>query len=431
MQSSAIQIDNISKMYRISHAQSGRPGYSTLRESLTKGITSLASRMTGRSTKVRSEEFWALRDVTFEVQPGTVVGIIGRNGAGKSTLLKILSRITKPSIGRIETQGRLASLLEVGTGFHPELTGRENIYLNGAILGMSRNEIQKNFSAIVDFAEVEQFLDTPVKRFSSGMYTRLGFAVAAHLSPEILIVDEVLSVGDAGFQKKCLGKMKDIGRSGRTVLFVSHNMAAVQALCDRAIVLQAGRVVADEIPSAAIARFRVAMKPSPDGTRLFPIQGDDVTLNDFFVEGETGDRTEHVEFREPCCLNILLTVTRPHQNLHARVILWRESDSARVASITTREIPCGEIKEGTTTLRCRIDPNPLLPGEYFWSVALVKSSAKPLVDVENAGSLTVAEAIIPGASHPFTSRHGITHICSGIDKSYHPLPISLSVEGGQ
>ncbi len=188
------------------------------------------------------EELWALRDVSFTVEQGEVLGIIGRNGAGKSTLLKILSRVTAPTSGRIKVKGRIASLLEVGTGFHPELTGRENIYLNGAILGMSKQEITRKFDEIVDFSEVEKFIDTPVKRYSSGMYVRLAFAVAAHLDPEILIVDEVLAVGDAEFQKKCLGKMGDVAKEGRTVLFVSHNMAAVSALCRNGIVLQDGKL---------------------------------------------------------------------------------------------------------------------------------------------------------------------------------------------
>ena len=192
----------------------------------------------------KRETFWALKDISFEVKDGEVLGIIGRNGAGKSTLLKILSRITKPTTGSADVYGRVGSLLEVGTGFHPELTGRENIFLNGAILGMTRREIQRRFDEIVAFAEVEQFLDTPVKRYSSGMYMRLAFAVAAHLEPEILVVDEVLAVGDAAFQKKCLGKMSDVAHSGRTVLFVSHNLAAVERICDTAVFLQNGRIAA-------------------------------------------------------------------------------------------------------------------------------------------------------------------------------------------
>jgi lipopolysaccharide transport system ATP-binding protein len=198
------------------------------------------------------EEFWALKDVSFEIKQGDRVGIIGRNGAGKSTLLKILSRITEPTCGRISIKGRVASLLEVGTGFHPELTGRENIFLNGAILGMSKAEITRKFDEIVAFAEVEKFLDTPVKRYSSGMYVRLAFSVAAHLEPEILIVDEVLAVGDAAFQKKCLGKMKEVGQEGRTVLFVSHNMSVLQTLCERCLFLQKGHLFADQPSASAI-----------------------------------------------------------------------------------------------------------------------------------------------------------------------------------
>ncbi|MCA9235960.1 MAG: ABC transporter ATP-binding protein [Planctomycetales bacterium] len=228
------------------------------------------------------EEFWALRDVSFEVNEGEVVGIIGRNGAGKSTLLKILSRITEPTTGRVTLRGRVASLLEVGTGFHPELTGRENIFLNGAILGMTRGEIKRKFDEIVGFAEVERFLDTPVKRYSSGMYVRLAFAVAAHLEPEILVVDEVLAVGDAQFQKKCLGKMQDVAQGGRTVLFVSHNMAAVSTLCSRALVLVRGRLEQSCDTSTAIASFLESLKQDAQndlasrsdikGTRAFELE---------------------------------------------------------------------------------------------------------------------------------------------------------------
>ena len=261
--STVITVENLGKKYTISHQQ--REEYSSLRETLTNGITSLGKRLInpfGRSLTPHpsslintSEDFWALKDVSFEVKQGDRIGIIGRNGAGKSTLLKILSRITEPTTGSIRIKGRVASLLEVGTGFHPELTGRENIFLNGAILGMGRAEIKKKFDEIVDFAEIEKFLDTPVKRYSSGMYVRLAFAVAAHLEPEILIVDEVLAVGDAQFQKKCLGKMEDVGKEGRTVLFVSHNMQAIRQLCDRVILLRAGKIIADTNPSAAIEQY--------------------------------------------------------------------------------------------------------------------------------------------------------------------------------
>jgi lipopolysaccharide transport system ATP-binding protein len=233
----AIRVENLSKAYQITH--SGRSKYRTLQEDVIGFLKRPFSRDAERP---RRETFWALKDVSFEVKHGEVLGIIGRNGAGKSTLLKILSRITKPTSGYAEIYGRVGSLLEVGTGFHPELTGRENIFLNGAVLGMSRRDIQKHFDEIVAFADVEQFLDTPAKRYSSGMYMRLAFAVAAHLEPEVLVVDEVLAVGDAEFQKKCLGKMSEVAKSGRTVLFVSHNMVAVQNLCSAALWLQNGRI---------------------------------------------------------------------------------------------------------------------------------------------------------------------------------------------
>jgi lipopolysaccharide transport system ATP-binding protein len=241
-----ISVENLGKKYTLHHQQ--RESYTALRDVLANGAASIGQRLLHPFRKASTaqqiqEEFWALKDVSFEVKQGDRIGIIGRNGAGKSTLLKILSRITEPTTGRVKIKGRVASLLEVGTGFHPELTGRENIYLNGAILGMSRVEIKKKFDEIVDFAEIEKFLDTPVKRYSSGMYVRLAFAVAAHLEPEILVVDEVLAVGDAAFQKKCLGKMAETShQKGRTVLFVSHNMGAVSELCSTTLALNEGKI---------------------------------------------------------------------------------------------------------------------------------------------------------------------------------------------
>lgn len=241
----AIDAEGVSKKYLISHLQTRRDG--TLRDALAGTVSRWRAwwqrRPFGHEADPALETFWALRDISFTIPEGQVLGVIGRNGAGKSTLLKILSRITAPTTGRIRIEGRVASLLEVGTGFHPELTGRENIYLNGAILGMTKAEIERKFDEIVAFGEIERFLDTPVKRYSSGMYMRLAFAVAAHLEPEILLVDEVLAVGDATFQKKCLGKMSDVSRSGRTVVFISHNMGAVQALCQAVLVLDQGRIV--------------------------------------------------------------------------------------------------------------------------------------------------------------------------------------------
>ncbi len=260
-----IRVENLGKRYRLG-AQSGER-YTALRDVITHKAKSLFRPRNGASdfsvsasqdfsvSRTSKEDFWALRDVSFEVRKGEVLGIIGRNGAGKSTLLKILSRITEPTEGQIRIKGRVASLLEVGTGFHPELTGRENIYLNGAILGMHRHEIKAKFDEIVGFAEVEKFLDTPVKRYSSGMYVRLAFAVAAHLEPEILIIDEVLAVGDSEFQKKFLGKMDEVARGGRTVLFVSHNMSVIQSLCGRGLLLNIGRVELDEKANQCVRAY--------------------------------------------------------------------------------------------------------------------------------------------------------------------------------
>jgi lipopolysaccharide transport system ATP-binding protein len=251
----AIRVDNLSKHYRLGERQAG---YKTLRESIAEAVKAPFRRFTTHYSPLTthpSTDFWALKDVSFEVQPGEVVGIIGRNGAGKSTLLKILSRITEPTSGRIELRGRVGSLLEVGTGFHPELTGRENIYMNGSILGMRRREIARKFDEIVDFAGIEEFLDTPVKRYSSGMYVRLAFSVAAHLEPEILIVDEVLAVGDAAFQRKCVSKMGEVAQHGRTVLFVSHNLATVRTFCQTACWLENGRLAFHGDVSEAVDRY--------------------------------------------------------------------------------------------------------------------------------------------------------------------------------
>ena len=260
----AITVENLGKSYRIGAG----PRHDTLRDAVAarlrrrrdRGSRTIDDRSPGglspSAQSSGSETFWALRDVSFEVKSGEVMGVIGRNGAGKSTLLKILSRITEPTTGQAVIRGRVGSLLEVGTGFHPELTGRENIYLNGAILGMHRSEIDRRFDEIVAFSEIERFLDTPVKRYSSGMYVRLAFAVAAHLDPEVLIVDEVLAVGDAAFQKKCLGKMGDVAGEGRTVLFVSHNMAAVENLCQRSLLLSEGRVVCAGPTSGVVSYYQ-------------------------------------------------------------------------------------------------------------------------------------------------------------------------------
>ena len=278
MSDAIITVENLSKKYLVGH-QSGnqsRSNYTALRDVIGREIRNVARKTVAvvRGRQVvqgdEVEEFWALKDVSFEVKQGEVLGIIGRNGAGKSTLLKILSRITEPTRGRVTLRGRVASLLEVGTGFHPELTGRENIFLNGAILGMSRVEIKRKFDEIVGFAEVEKFLDTPVKYFSSGMYVRLAFAVAAHLEPEILVVDEVLAVGDIDFQEKCLGKMRAVSGEGRTVIFVSHNMAAIRTLCRAGLLLGGGQVLFQGSASQAITTYLAHASVSRESVWLRP-----------------------------------------------------------------------------------------------------------------------------------------------------------------
>ena len=284
----AIRVENLGKAYKIVH-NADRGHYKTLQEDLI----ALVKRPFNRSANGGRETFWALKDVSFEVKQGEVLGIIGRNGAGKSTLLKILSRITRPTTGYAEMHGRVGSLLEVGTGFHPELTGRENIFLNGAVLGMSRNDIQRKFDEIVQFADVEQFLDTPVKRYSSGMYMRLAFAVAAHLEPEILVVDEVLSVGDAEFQKKSLGKMSEVAKGGRTVLFVSYNMVAVQSLCQRVLWLSSGVIRDDGLADKVILNYldkgsQVVLGQKWDKPQTAP-GNSEVRLNRISVHATEGD----------------------------------------------------------------------------------------------------------------------------------------------
>ena len=306
-----IRVAGLSKKYLLRHQQQER--YTALRDVIAHRVGSLKrglhrSGKTGVAAPPAREEFWALRDVSFEVARGERLGIIGRNGAGKSTLLKILSRITEPTRGRIELEGRVASLLEVGTGFHPELTGRENIFLNGAILGMGRGEIRRKFDEIVAFAEVEKFLDTPVKRYSSGMYVRLAFAVAAHLEPEILLVDEVLAVGDAEFQKKCLGRMETVGREGRTVLFVSHNMNAISLLCSRALVLADGALAFDgEVPEA-VRRYLKFGTTAEYKRRAGADSGHPVILGAWF-EDEGGARVGRVVAGEP--LDLVVEASNP------------------------------------------------------------------------------------------------------------------------
>ena len=319
MSDTIITVENLSKRYLIGHHAAERHRYSTLRDAIARGTRSFAR----NAIKVASgrhlvpgdeiEEFWALKNVSFEVKQGEVLGIIGRNGAGKSTLLKILSRITEPTEGRILLRGRVASLLEVGTGFHSELTGRENIFLNGAILGMTRREILKKFDEIVAFAEVEKFLDTPVKRYSSGMYVRLAFAVAAHLEPEILVVDEVLAVGDTEFQRKCLGKMGQVSREeGRTVLFVSHNLAAVAEMADRALLLDAGSVAVDSSVAEALSTY--LSRGAKETTYVRPFDRQVSSPHIARVEVLTSEPNAVHRFGEP--LEIKFSIRHPRPMIH-------------------------------------------------------------------------------------------------------------------
>ena len=300
----AIQAEGLYKSYRIGELQAA---YGTLRESLSHA----AKRFTGQEHRGRYEEIWALNDVSFSLEEGEALGVIGRNGAGKSTLLKVLTRITTPTRGRAEIRGRVGSLLEVGTGFHPELTGRENVFLNGAILGMKRKEIQAKLPEIAEFSGVEKFLDTPVKRYSSGMHVRLAFSVAAHFEPEIMLVDEVLSVGDAEFQARCLGRMEDIGATGRTVVFVSHQLQAVAQLCDRAILLDDGQIVLDGPSSEVVAQY-LQTATGTSSSQSWSDQdapGDDlIRLRSVRITRADGETADSVDVREPVGIELAFSV---------------------------------------------------------------------------------------------------------------------------
>ena len=405
MSSSAISVQSVSKLYRLQHAAAGSQSF---RDLLTGLATAPFKRFRELSGNDRSlEDFWALKDVSFDVREGEVVGIIGRNGAGKSTLLKILSRIVEPTSGEVRMRGRVASLLEVGTGFHPELSGRENIYLNGSILGMKRREIDARFDEIVEFAEIEKFLDTPVKRYSSGMYVRLAFAVAAHLDPEILIVDEVLAVGDSEFQKKCLGKMKQVSTSGtRTVLFVSHNMAAVSTLCTRSVWLQNGKVVADGTSDKVIAQY---LEPSP---RAGPPDSFDLTKH------PSRSSSQRVLFKS---LRIFdkdrqaIRVAVPEQEIQLEMLMNFGNDTRsprvavalnnlrgdRVFVVATYLSPTSiervrSIESVSVTFRLPA----LRPGTYSVDLSAADDDGKFLDQVEAAGTLEIAENGYLGSSYP-------------------------------
>jgi len=376
-----ITVENLAKSYLLSH-QSQQP-YAGLRDVLSEGAKWLGGKVLhplgGRSGAERTsqEEFWALKEVSFEVKQGERVGIVGRNGAGKSTLLKILSRITEPSAGSARIRGRVASLLEVGTGFHPELTGRENIFLNGAILGMSRAEIKCKFDQIVDFAEIERFLDTPVKRYSSGMYVRLAFAVAAHLEPEILIVDEVLAVGDQQFQKKCLGRMEEAGKQGRTVLFVSHNMAAVENLCQTGIVLDQGGVVFNGKITEAVKSYLNTFSPNTGGSDLAARenrQGNgQVRITDLTIVDSSGNRNIPFQIGAELFFHISYQAQGAVKNPHLIIGVYdlMNVGVTRFDTEIAGSLPASLPASGCIT--CSTKGVPLVPGRYQLNLAFISN----------------------------------------------------------
>ena len=354
----AISVQNISKKYEL-----GLIGSSSLRETI-------AGKFQRKKTMGLTEEeagvFWALKDISFEVPVGDTLGIIGHNGAGKSTLLKVISKITQPTTGRIEFRGRVASLLEVGTGFHPELTGRENIFLNGAILGMSKQEIKNNFDEIVDFSGVEKFLDTPVKRYSSGMYVRLAFSVAAHLEPEILLVDEVLSVGDYEFQKKCLGKMSEVAGGGRTVLFVSHNMGAVQQLTNRCLLINKGKVQADTNSFDAVEQY---MKIGNEGGNFTSTDIKSYTSELKVVSFKYNAERGEFGFNKPLFLEMEIDFKKEFQSLMTNII-FTNSIGAR---ILTAKCQLLSLKKGEQKISFVLKDHHLTPGNYSISLFMGKS----------------------------------------------------------
>ncbi|MEI6040060.1 MAG: polysaccharide ABC transporter ATP-binding protein [Candidatus Berkelbacteria bacterium] len=358
-----IKIEKISKRYMIGRNES----YYSLRDQIANFFSF--------KKRPKSEEFWALKNINLEIKKGETIGIIGRNGAGKSTLLKVLSQITPPTTGRIQMHGRVASLLEVGTGFHPELTGRENIFLNGAILGMSRAEIKRKFDDIVAFAEIGSFLDTPVKKYSSGMYVRLAFAVAAHLEPEILIVDEVLAVGDAKFQKKSLGKMSDIAHEGRTVIFVSHNMASIKALCSRAIVLEHGKKVFDGDTLSAVGRYEGRDKGKRsviEWTKTTAPRLKSARLLEVGILSDNQNVGVDLSSEKPIQVYIKFEMTSDEDEIGATVDLFNENGDVIFSSIGNNE-PDWHMKKrpkGVYVSTCEIPANILRDGPYSVSILL-------------------------------------------------------------
>jgi lipopolysaccharide transport system ATP-binding protein len=383
---SIIRIENISKQYRIGVR---KEAYTTLRDSVSEALRSPARLWQNWNGGQKAETIWALRDISFSVQPGEVIGIIGRNGAGKSTLLKVLSRITEPTSGRIDLYGRVASLLEVGTGFHPELTGRENIYLNGAILGMRKAEIVAKFDEIVAFAELEKYIETPVKRYSSGMYMRLAFAVASHLEPEILVVDEVLAVGDAQFQKKCLGRMNDVASEGRTVLFVSHNMAAVQSLCRRVVWLNEGRIVEDGPTRSAVSHYLKTSSTTEYGQvweDIAKAPGNEIVrLRSAFIRPRGQDSSDLLTVRTPFDLEFEYWNLQPETRLNLSLVLINGEGVVvfNTGPVNERFWHGNPFPKGLFRSVCRVPGNLLNDDTYRIQLLMVKDESAVIFHLDD------------------------------------------------
>jgi lipopolysaccharide transport system ATP-binding protein len=402
----AIQISHLSKRYRLGLAHAG-----SLQEVVAEATRRLFRRRRESSADARDESspeyFWALNDLSLEVAQGDVIGIIGRNGAGKSTLLKVLSRITRPTSGRIEINGRVASLLEVGTGFHPELTGRENVFLNGAILGMTRAETRRKFSEIAEFAEIDRFLDTPVKHYSSGMYVRLAFAVAAHLQPEILIIDEVLAVGDAQFQKKCLGKLRDSSESGRTVLFVSHQMGSVLQLCTQAVCLENGRIAYQGAPQGAVDHYLGTT--DGDGSGMFKASSvsekKDLWIDYADCRDAAGKVRGRLNHNEPFRITIGCRVSRMLPNTEIRLAV--KDASARTVFISDALLDFTRLNDsGTLEAVAGIPASFLRPGRYVFGFALHVPNVTALDTIHDGFGIVITD----GGSR-YAATEGIDYGC--------------------
>ena len=390
--STVISVENVSKAYRL-----GQIGGGTLRADVSRWMAKLQGKPDPtlkigeeHHARLMGQQFWALDDVSFDVKEGEVLGIIGRNGAGKSTLLKILSQVTTPTSGQIKIKGRIASLLEVGTGFHPELTGRENIFLNGAILGMTKAEIRKNFDEIVAFSEIEEFIDTPVKRYSSGMYVRLAFAVAAHLEPEILIVDEVLAVGDAEFQKKCLGKMQDVSKGGRTVLFVSHNLTVVSSLCQRAVLLEGGRKRKEGATEDVVSSYMHSIA-SPVSEVVWETSNPDANNGRIHLAKArilSGTRvTADVDIDKPTILQYDFEVLKDDLNVCSSIHLFDKHGTVILASGTPSKV----LKRGVYQHSCVLPANFLNDTRYSVNIIMLTDVTRWEVSIRDALSFFVHE----------------------------------------